>query len=79
VTRVTEVDRRDGARGFEVESRPGRDVRRDLARSVVTAGWGLLELRPVRMSLEDIFLQLTTEERPDDQPGEPAVEGTTHD
>ena len=27
------------------------------------AGWGLLELRPVRMSLEDIFLQLTTEER----------------
>ncbi len=29
-----------------------------------SAGWGLLELRPVRMSLEDIFLQLTTEERP---------------
>ncbi len=26
------------------------------------AGWGLLELRPTRMSLEEIFLQLTTEE-----------------
>ena len=25
-------------------------------------GWGLLELRPMRMSLEDIFLSLTTEE-----------------
>ena len=25
-------------------------------------GWGLLELRPMRMSLEEIFLQVTTEE-----------------
>ena len=28
------------------------------------AGMGLLELRPTRMSLEQIFLQLTTEEQP---------------
>ena len=27
-------------------------------------GWGLLELRPMRMSLEEVFLQVTTEERP---------------
>ena len=40
-----------------------RDVRRELARAVVGGGWGLLELRPMRMSLEEIFLQLTTEER----------------
>ena len=40
----------------------GRDVRRDLAAAVVTRGWGLLELRPMRMSLEDIFLSLTTED-----------------
>jgi ABC-2 type transport system ATP-binding protein len=38
-------------------------VRRDIARAVVGQGWGLLELRPARMSLEEIFLQLTTEER----------------
>jgi ABC-2 type transport system ATP-binding protein len=63
VTRVAEIDRQGGLVGYEVESEPGRDVRRDLARAVVGAGWGLLELRPVRMSLEDIFLQLTTEER----------------
>jgi hypothetical protein len=31
---------------------------------VVTSGWGLLELRPMRMSLEQIFLSLTTEESP---------------
>jgi len=37
-------------------------VRRELASTVVTRGWGLLELRPMRMSLEEIFLHLTTEE-----------------
>ena len=41
-----------------------RDVRRDVARTIVDRGWGLLELRPTRMSLEEIFLQLTTEEQP---------------
>jgi ABC-2 type transport system ATP-binding protein len=62
VTRVVESDRRDGSAGYEVESERGRDVRRDLARTVVTNGWGLLELRPLRMSLEEIFLSLTTDE-----------------
>ena len=62
MTRVVEADRRDGMVGFEVDSESGRDVRRDLARAVVSSGWGLLELRPMRMSLEDIFLSLTTEE-----------------
>ncbi len=62
VTRVVESDRRDGVVGYEVESARGQDVRRELARAVVTAGWGLLELRPMRMSLEEIFLSLTTED-----------------
>jgi ABC-2 type transport system ATP-binding protein len=62
ITRVTEVERREGSVGFEVESEPGHDHRVDIARTVVTGGWGLVELRPVRMSLEEIFLQLTTEE-----------------
>src|SRR5262249_44039806 len=62
VTRVVESDRGDHAVGYEVESERGRDVRRDLARVVVQRGWGLLELRPMRMSLEEIFLSLTTEE-----------------
>ncbi len=64
ITRVVESDRRDAVVGFEVESATGHDVRRDLARAVVTSGWGLLELRPMRMSLEDIFLSLTTDETP---------------
>jgi ABC-2 type transport system ATP-binding protein len=62
VTRVVETDRRNGTIGFEVESEQGHDIRRELARAVVSSGWGLLELRPMRMSLEEIFLSLTTEE-----------------
>ena len=48
--------------GYEVESEAGRDVRRELASTVVGHGWGLLELRPMRMSLEEIFLQIITTE-----------------
>ena len=32
--------------GYEIEAEPNRDVRRDVARAIVDAGWGLLELRP---------------------------------
>ena len=62
VTRVTEADRREGIVGYEIEGEQGRDIRRDLARAVVTSGWGLLELRPMRLSLEEVFLSLTTED-----------------
>jgi hypothetical protein len=57
-----EADRRDGLVGYEVESERGRDIRRELARTIVSSGWGLTELRPMRMSLEEIFLSLTTDE-----------------
>jgi ABC-2 type transport system ATP-binding protein len=64
VTSVTVADQRHGVVGYEVNSQQGRDIRRELARAVVAKNWGLLELRPMRMSLEDIFLSLTTEEAP---------------
>ena len=70
VTRVAESDRRNGVVGYEVESERGRDVRRDLARAVISSGCGLLELRPMRLSLEEIFLSLTTEEVPTPTGGE---------
>ena len=62
VTRVSSSDQHGSVTGFEIESDRGTDVRRDLARTIVTRGWGLLELRPMRMSLEEVFLQVTTEE-----------------
>ena len=45
-----------------MDSEAGRDVRRELAAAVVGRGWGLLEMRPMRMSLEEIFLHVTTED-----------------
>jgi gliding motility-associated transport system ATP-binding protein len=68
VLRVAAADMRSGAGAFEVESERGRDIRRDLAREIVTRGWGLLELRPMRVSLEEVFLQVTTEESASDAP-----------
>jgi ABC-2 type transport system ATP-binding protein len=62
VSRVLAREARDGRLGFDVESLPGRYIRADLARAVVSAGWNLNELRPVGLSLEDIFLQLTAAE-----------------
>jgi ABC-2 type transport system ATP-binding protein len=47
---------------FHVDVDSGRDIRRDLARTVVQSGWGLLELQSENMSLEDIFIKLTTAE-----------------
>jgi gliding motility-associated transport system ATP-binding protein len=68
---VTRVAVSDSGGGFEVETERGTDVRRELAKTVVTRGWGLLELRPMRMSLEEIFLQVTTDENEPD-PSRPA-------
>ena len=62
VSRVNASSSREGLSEVEVDSERGRDVRRELSAVVVNGGWGLLELRPMRMSLEDIFLSLTTED-----------------
>ena len=71
VTRVVESDRHNSQVGYEVVSEGGHDVRRDLANTVVTNGWGLLELRPARMSLEEVFLKLT---QIDEAPAQPEGE-----
>lgn len=62
VTDVSLTETRGSVASYEVNSESGRDVRRELASAIVSRGWGLLELRPLRMSLEEIFLHLTTEE-----------------
>jgi ABC-2 type transport system ATP-binding protein len=81
VTRVVEADRRDGVVGYEIESGQGQDVRRDLARAIVSSGAGLLELRPMRISLEQIFLSLTTAESatPDTPDAVPPQEELAHE
>jgi len=54
--------RTDGRPRYLVDCAVGQDVREDLAAAVVGNGWGLLELRPLGMSLEEVFLKLITRE-----------------
>jgi len=62
VKKVKRDDAADGINRYEIECEPGRDVRRELAQAVVQNGWGLLELRAKDFTLEEVFLNLTTEE-----------------
>ena len=62
VSEVHAGDATSEGRMVEVQAAEGADIRRQLASAIVSNGWGLLEMRPVRLSLEDIFLQLTTTE-----------------
>jgi ABC-2 type transport system ATP-binding protein len=54
----------DGRSRLFVDCAVGSEVRADLAAAVVKAGWPLYQLRNVGMSLEEVFLQLTTQEAP---------------
>lgn len=47
---------------FEFEMAAGQDVRPAVARAVVNGHYDLMEIRPVGLSLEEIFLQLTRDE-----------------
>jgi hypothetical protein len=49
-------------RTLVIESAPDRDVREEIARTLVGEKLPLLELYREELSLEDIFLQLVTEE-----------------
>lgn len=47
---------------FSVDCEVGTDARELIARTIVQRGWGLLELRPASVSLEEVFVQLVTAE-----------------
>ena len=62
VVEVRKIADSDGRHRFEVEGEMRKDIRSELARTIVQSGWGLYELQSATMSLEDIFLELTTAE-----------------
>src|SRR2546428_848066 len=75
---VTAVRPHDGTGGvsvIDVEASAGADVRADLARAVVQKGHDLLGLQQVGMSLEEIFLHLTTSEPAAEVQAAPAAGG----
>jgi len=49
--------------GFHIIFENEVDRRDEIAKFIVDGGFGLLELRPVTLSLEDVFRELTTEEK----------------
>lgn len=59
---VLDVSSEPGEGIYLVTSGPGQDVRDALTKQVVDGGYSLRELRPLDMTLEDIFLSLTSEE-----------------
>ena len=59
---VAHVFEQSEAGTFLLECELGRDLRDDVARFVVNSGLGLLELKTISMTLEDVFLRLTQHE-----------------
>jgi len=51
-----------GVIALVVDARPDEGAPEDVARTIVDSGWGLVNLHPLPMTLEEIFLELTTEE-----------------
>ncbi len=47
---------------YKIQARRGLDLRPTVSRAVISNGWSLLNLQLVSMSLEEIFLKLTTSE-----------------
>jgi len=47
---------------YSVDSSLHPDVTKEIARTIITNGWDLYELKKAEMSLEEIFLRLTTQE-----------------
>ncbi|MBW2090975.1 MAG: ATP-binding cassette domain-containing protein [Deltaproteobacteria bacterium] len=55
----------DGQGAFVIEVEPEEKIQPRLALAVVEAGWDLFELTPVVETLEDIFINLVTQENED--------------
>ena len=74
---VLDVHANGPAGQFLLESHLGKDIREDIARLAVTNNWGLVELKLISMTLEDVFLKLTRHEeglaQGSDTAGGPAV------
>jgi ABC-2 type transport system ATP-binding protein len=60
VSRVQFKEKREDRSVFEVDGNQGLSLRGDLARAVVESDWNLNELRSSAVSLEEVFLQLTS-------------------
>lgn len=60
---IVKVERKDKESeeiyGYEVEAEEGVDIREQLAKMVMSANWGIMEFNKKKISLEDVFRELT--------------------
>jgi ABC-2 type transport system ATP-binding protein len=58
ISGVEKVSRQDSE--FTIEWSRDKDLREAVSRLAVEKGWGLLEMRPVAMNIEDLYLRIVT-------------------
>ena len=61
VTKATH-NQNQGRDIYTIQVRPDHDLRDEISRAVISQGWSLLSMQTLSMSLEEIFLRLTTQE-----------------
>jgi ABC-2 type transport system ATP-binding protein len=76
VLNIRQRDAGGDATAYEIEAEAGKDIRAELARAVVQKGFDLVGLSQVGMSLEEIFLHLTTTDAAAENPA-PAANAAT--
>ena len=52
-----------GVYDFSVEAKKGEDIRREVFKRLAARNWPILSMRTNQLTLEDIFLQLTSEDK----------------
>jgi len=62
VVQVQQLAANDGAARFVVDSARGRDVRGEIFQLAAAQKWGLVELRQVGMTLEEVFMRIVAGE-----------------
>lgn len=61
IRKIAGVDKVEAADGeLKVEWKPGLDLRDDIVRLLVEKRFGLLEMRPVAMNIEDLYLKIVS-------------------
>ena len=63
---VVQRSEREDFSPFIVDAKPNVQASEQIAKSIIENGWGLTNLTPLPMTLEEIFLELTTEENLDE-------------
>jgi ABC-2 type transport system ATP-binding protein len=77
VPSILHVDLSGDSSVIATPANPDVDPRPDIARAIVEKGWNLMELRPLAVNLEEIFLEVTRQEEQADTVSEDTAPAVT--